>query len=434
MKNKTLEPKTNTQPNLSPYQAERAEAQQTPVVRPDPLGATPAPPGSEAAIRAHAASLNRATAGPALRRLQRQYGNRYVQRVVELAQRRGSGKGFQLDDETAGRISRARGGGQPLDSAVQAHMSEALGHDFSGVRVHTDPEAHTLNRQLSARAFTTGQDIFFRQGEYNPGSGSGRELIAHELTHVVQQSTGRVSGDDRGMTVRPAGDAFEQEAEALGRRAARFSRAKNQRRVEASHTMAEPEHALAQHISERMWEEGVTRISDHRETGCNAITRAHHPKGGRDVTSRLVTGGAVQRALADNVSKDDLKKVNQGPMMCNQSVGYVLFKAGKITDKMNNEIFGITADAINWVANGTRMAHPYTNAPEDSVIGIRTRLSPKSAWMNTHVMLSVGGGYAYGTNNACVFDKASPLWTKYELQKHNRGGSKGEIEIYYRKP
>jgi hypothetical protein len=219
MKNKTLESKTDTRPNLSPYQAESAEAQQTPALRPDPLGETLAPPDSEAMVRAHAAGLTLATAGRTLRRLQRQYGNRYVQRVIDEVQRRGSGEGFQLDDETAGRINRARSGGQPLNGAVQPQMSEALGHDFSGVRVHTDSEADELNHQLSARAFTTGHDIFFCRGEYNPGSGSGHELLAHELSHVVQQSRGRVSGGSGGMTVRPAGDAFEHEAEATAQEA-----------------------------------------------------------------------------------------------------------------------------------------------------------------------------------------------------------------------
>jgi hypothetical protein len=114
-------------------------------------------------------------------------------------------------------INRARGAGQPLDEAVQAQMGTALGHDFSRVQVHTGAEAHALNKQLSAKAFTTGRDIFFRQGEYNPGSGSGRELLAHELAHVVQQSTGRVRGDGVGMTAKPAGDTFEREADSAAR-------------------------------------------------------------------------------------------------------------------------------------------------------------------------------------------------------------------------
>jgi hypothetical protein len=87
--------------------------------------------------------------------------------------------------------------------------------------VHTDAGADKLNKQLSAKAFTTGSDIFFKRGAYEPGSSGGRELIAHELSHVVQQDTGQVSGGGSGMTVRPAGDSFEQVAEGQRQQAGR---------------------------------------------------------------------------------------------------------------------------------------------------------------------------------------------------------------------
>ncbi|MEW5958053.1 MAG: DUF4157 domain-containing protein, partial [Chloroflexota bacterium] len=148
--------------------------------------------------------------------LQQTVGNRAVQRLI--AQRSGNGA-FELDEETAGRINQARGDGQALDSGVQAQMSASLGYDFGGVRVHTSPEADALNQQLSAKAFTTGQDIFFRSGDYDPGSSGGRELITHELTHVVQQSSGRVGGSGGRMTVNAPGDAFEQEADAIAKQA-----------------------------------------------------------------------------------------------------------------------------------------------------------------------------------------------------------------------
>jgi hypothetical protein len=89
-------------------------------------------------------------------------------------------------------------------------MEPAFGVDFGGVRVHTDTQADTLNRALSARAFTAGRDIFFRQGEYNPGSSSGRELLAHELTHVAQRGGHAVQGK---LSVSQPGDAFEREAD-----------------------------------------------------------------------------------------------------------------------------------------------------------------------------------------------------------------------------
>jgi hypothetical protein len=88
-------------------------------------------------------------------------------------------------------------------------MESAFGTDFGGVRVHTDSSADSLNQALSARAFTTGQDIFFRQGEYSPGSSSGKELLAHELTHVVQQT----GGIQAKLVVGAPGDTYEQEAD-----------------------------------------------------------------------------------------------------------------------------------------------------------------------------------------------------------------------------
>ena len=132
-------------------------------------------------------SIRKAPVPSQLTTLQNQVGNRSVQRL--LAQRSGDGP-TELDDSTATRINSARGGGQSLDTTVQQKMGDAMGSDFSGVRVHTGSESHQLNEQLGAKAFTTGQDVFFRDGEYNPTSSGGQELIAHELTHVVQQGSG----------------------------------------------------------------------------------------------------------------------------------------------------------------------------------------------------------------------------------------------------
>jgi Domain of unknown function (DUF4157) len=84
-------------------------------------------------------------------------------------------------------IQQARGSGQRLPDNIRQPMEQALGADFSGVKIHTDAQSHQLNQAVQAKAFTTGKDVFFRQGAYEPGSREGQELIAHELTHVVQQ-------------------------------------------------------------------------------------------------------------------------------------------------------------------------------------------------------------------------------------------------------
>ena len=91
-------------------------------------------------------------------------------------------------------IAGARGQGQGLDNGTRGKMEGAFGTDFSSVRVHTDERADGLNRSLQSRAFATGKDIFFKSGEFNPGSRGGQELLAHELTHVVQQNSQRDKG------------------------------------------------------------------------------------------------------------------------------------------------------------------------------------------------------------------------------------------------
>ncbi len=80
-----------------------------------------------------------------------------------------------------------RSSGQPLDASTRAFMEPRFGHDFSGVRVHTDARAAESARAVNALAYTVGSNVVFGEGQYAPGSGSGQRLLAHELTHVVQQ-------------------------------------------------------------------------------------------------------------------------------------------------------------------------------------------------------------------------------------------------------
>ncbi len=96
--------------------------------------------------------------------------------------------GATVNDTVESTIESKRGSGPTLDDSVREPMERSMGADFSDVRVHTDSDAHTLNESVQARAFTTGKDIFFKQGEYNPNNSAGQTLLAHELTHVVQQN------------------------------------------------------------------------------------------------------------------------------------------------------------------------------------------------------------------------------------------------------
>jgi Domain of unknown function (DUF4157) len=78
--------------------------------------------------------------------------------------------------------------GRPLDASVQKDMGQRFGHDFSRVRIHTDASAEKSARQINANAYTSGNSIVFGSGQFTPNTQPGKRLLAHELTHVVQQS------------------------------------------------------------------------------------------------------------------------------------------------------------------------------------------------------------------------------------------------------
>ena len=149
-----------------------------------------------ATVASHVQAPNRITGGrcgaaaPALLPMQRTFGNRYVQRVLAIGREAGDVAAVAPDVEAA--IGRSRHGGHALDGETRRTMESAFGMDFGDVRIHTDAKSDALNRRLSATAFTTGADIFFREGAYEPGTRGGRELLAHELTHVVQQEAATV--------------------------------------------------------------------------------------------------------------------------------------------------------------------------------------------------------------------------------------------------
>jgi hypothetical protein len=150
-----------------------------------------------------------------LTRLASSVGNRAFSQTVARMQ---SGEGIlpsglvHPDIEAA--IAAASGGGRSLDRDFAAQAGAHLGDSFGDVRVHTDEHAAALSQAVSARAFTVGRDIFFGAGEYSPGTAGGRELLTHELAHVVQQR-GAPSGGP--LTVSQPGDALEREADVAAR-------------------------------------------------------------------------------------------------------------------------------------------------------------------------------------------------------------------------
>jgi hypothetical protein len=134
------------------------------------------------------------------------------QGVGYVAQPHGADGSFEIDPVQLGL---ARGGGKPLPQPVLAKMEAAFGADFSAVRVHVGPQAP----RIGAVAFTTGNDLYFAPGRYQPDSLQGQQLLGHELAHVVQQRQGRVRAQALGIAV-VQDWTLEAEADRLGARAA----------------------------------------------------------------------------------------------------------------------------------------------------------------------------------------------------------------------
>jgi Domain of unknown function (DUF4157)/Putative amidase domain len=109
-------------------------------------------------------------------------------------------------------VASSLGRGRPLEPGVRGRMEEFFGHDFSRVRVHTDARADGLTRSLHALAFTVGDQVAFAAGRYRPDTPSAARLLAHELTHVVQQRRG-LDGDLLRAGMGTPGDRYERDAE-----------------------------------------------------------------------------------------------------------------------------------------------------------------------------------------------------------------------------
>jgi hypothetical protein len=131
---------------------------------------------------------------------------RKVQRKEEAA-----GGGQEAPDSVTKVLN--SGGGQALDTETRAFMEPRFGHDFSRVRIHADAQAADSARAVSARAYTVGQDVVFASGEFSPATTEGKRLLAHELTHVVQQRNGS------GTVQRLVGDVDVKEQKDLIRKA-----------------------------------------------------------------------------------------------------------------------------------------------------------------------------------------------------------------------
>jgi hypothetical protein len=111
----------------------------------------------------------------------------------EKVQRKEAGAVPTVTNSFQSSVDASKGQGTKLDGATNDFMSSKFGTDFNEVAIHKDKRAHELASQIHARAFTVGNDIYFNEGEYQPTTSKGKHLLAHELTHVVQQNEGKIN-------------------------------------------------------------------------------------------------------------------------------------------------------------------------------------------------------------------------------------------------
>ena len=206
---------------------ERIRPKQRPVTTPvkEPPGRLNDFPGlmsgagltGEAAVRERLDRLASTPGAVAALALQRAVGNQGIRRAMEkLTPDAENLVPVQLERS----IEATRGGGKALDDGLRDSMEQAFGRNLGAVRVHTGGEADRLSRSLGAEAFTTGSDIYFRDGQYRPETEGGKELLAHELTHVAQQGP-MLQGR---LTVGAPDDAYERQADETARRVVRHDR------------------------------------------------------------------------------------------------------------------------------------------------------------------------------------------------------------------
>jgi len=160
---------------------------------------SPAPTASStvSATSAESQSKSQAQAQPSVQRQSAVHAptptiSPLAQRAPAMGEMNEMGAGFEAGHAIESELSSQAGNGDPLPNNTKSHMEAGFGADFSAVRVHADSKAGQLSRKINAQAFTHGSDIYFGSGKYNPQSASGGHLLAHELTHVVQQSGGAV--------------------------------------------------------------------------------------------------------------------------------------------------------------------------------------------------------------------------------------------------
>lgn len=234
------------------------------------------------------------------------------------------------------RIEHRLGAGNKLEPRVRDFFERHLAHDFAHVRIHADAEADRLTRDLGADAFTTESNIFFRHGHYRPDESGGRQLLAHELTHTIQQASSIASGSSRkhGLSVRESGDAFEREASRVAVRIMEPVEGVPAQRGFAQDAVASaPQPALARPRASLgalapVWKSAGVRVIQ-RQPASGGTVSASQPDATRALTptrtkelETLIAGGYFQEAVSRLVGYKHFDKEINLDLLANRTMTY----------------------------------------------------------------------------------------------------------------
>lgn len=252
-----------------------------------------------------------------LRFSQHVYGNQFVQRLsrggVFAGQRaqcaEGGNGGAAMHPQVESAIERKRGEGQSLPDGTRQQMESGLGADLSSVRVHDDDESHDLNRSLNAHAFTTGEDVFFGEGEYAPHNGGGQRLIAHEMAHVVQQDGAEPQASQSRVAIDAPGNKYSRKADATAKQA---TGARVKKKAKAAPTPLAGKMATPVQRAEEFDEEKQEEEAERKEEKSKAAARDKKEKGQDEVKSKSDAGDKKPRKVKSTKPVPEMKPPSIG--------------------------------------------------------------------------------------------------------------------------
>jgi hypothetical protein len=283
--------------------------------------------------------------------------------------------GSPVPGEVLSFLRRSRGGGEPLPTGLSAAMGAELGADLSAVRVHTSADSHSAVRALQAVAFADGTDLHFSRGAYAPSTDSGRRLLAHEVSHVTQNSP--TSSD--APTVGRADDPAEQAAD---RSAGRIVDALRRSTGHAALTDSDAGPVVDGPHTPNSWSP-LRRSMSARSTSQPASA---HPRSGRQISPRL-RRQVISSDLDNEIFEVEVDK--RKAQVANMNLGRA--RIG-VQDPRRQKLEGFFADPINRKgtrsypasgpgAAGPRAARaegaPNTTLPDVLVVGTDATVSPR---------------------------------------------------------